>query len=141
MPFMVVISIILYAIGTVIVYHNIPAFEKAQKIRFIIIGMVITFILTCILCNIAAGKIEGYQKELVSTTKNVGILLFSPINLIILIPYLGNILSKNRDDLLDDSQLKTRFILLAVITILVIIMELGYIKNFYLGSLLSIVKK
>lgn len=141
MPLMVVVSIILYAIGMVIVYHNVPAFEKAQKIRFIIIGMVITFILTCILCNITAGKIEGYPKELVNTTRNIAILLFSPINLIILIPYLGNILSKNRDEILDDSQLKIRFILLAILMIIVIIMELGYIKNFYLGSLLSIVKK
>lgn len=138
---MVGLSIVLYAIGMVIVYHNIPAFEKPQKVRLIAIGMIITLILTFILCNIVAGQIEGYQKELIRTTKNIAILLFSPINFIILIPYLGNILSKNKDEEIDDKQLKKRFVILGIITIVVIVVELGYIKNFYLGSLLSIVSK
>ena len=86
MPLMVGVSMVLYAIGMVIVYHNMPAFEKPQKVRLIAIGMVVTLILTFILCNIVAGKIEGYQKELIDTTKNIAILLFSPINFIILIP-------------------------------------------------------
>lgn len=141
MPLMVGVSIVLYAIGMVIVYHNVPAFEKAQKTRFIAIGIVLTLIVTFILCNIVAGKIEGYQKELINTTKNIAVLLFSPINFIILIPYLGNILSKNREETIDDTQLKKRFIIFAILLILVIIVELGYIKNFYLGSLLSIVTK
>jgi len=139
MIFMVVLSIILYAIGIVIVYHNIPAFEKQHKVRFIVIGILVTLILTFLICSNVAGKITEYPKELVNTTKNVAILIFSPINLIILIPYLGNILSKSREDLIDDDQLKKRFIILAIILVILIIVERGYIKNFYLGSLLSIV--
>lgn len=141
MPLMVGVSIILYAIGMVIVYHNVPAFEKSQKTRFIAIGIAITLIITFILCNVVAGQIEGYQKELIRTTKNIAILLFSPINFIILIPYLGNILSKNRDEAIDDTQLKKRLVIFAILLIVVVIVELGYIKNFYLGSLLSIVTK
>lgn len=141
MPLMVGISMVLYAIGMVIVYHNIPAFEKPQKVRLIAIGIVITLILTFILCNIVAGQIEGYQEQLIRTTKNIAILLFSPINFIILIPYLGNILNKNRDEQIEEKQLKKRFVILGIITILVIVVELSYIKNFCLGSLLSIVNK
>lgn len=141
MPLMVGVSMVLYAIGMVIVYHNIPAFGKPQKVRFIAIGIIITLILTFILCNIVAGKIEGYQEELIHTTKNIAILLFSPINFIILIPYLGSILSKNKDEAINDVQLKKRFVILGILIVIVIIVELGYIKNFCLGSLLSIVNK
>lgn len=138
---MVGVSMVLYAIGMVIVYHNIPAFEKPQKVRIIAIGMVVTLILTFILCNIVAGKIEGYQKELIDTTKNIAILLFSPINFIILIPYLGSILSKNKDEAINDTQLKKRLFILAILIVIIIIVELGYIKDFCLGSLFSIVNK
>lgn len=141
MPLMVGVSMVLYAIGMVIVYHNIPAFEKPQKVRIIAIGMVVTLILTFILCNIVAGKIEGYQKELIDTTKNIAILLFSPINFIILIPYLGSILSKNKDEAINDTQLKKRLFILAILIVIIIIVELGYIKDFCLGSLFSIVNK
>lgn len=141
MPLMVGVSMVLYAIGMVIVYHNIPAFEKPQKVRLIAIGMVVTLILTFILCNIVAGKIEGYQKELIDTTKNIAILLFSPINFIILIPYLGSILSKNKDEAINDTQLKKRLFILAILIVIIIIVELGYIKDFCLGSLFSIVNK
>lgn len=141
MPLMVGVSIVLYAIGMVIVYHNVPAFEKSQKTRFIAIGIIITLIITFILCNIVAGKIEGYQKELIDTTKNIAILLFSPINFIILIPYLGSILSKNKDEAINDTQLKKRLFILAILIVIIIIVELGYIKDFCLGSLFSIVNK
>ncbi len=127
-----IISLIIYIIATIMIYHNVYNFEKTNKIKFIVLGIIVTFIITVIICSISSNGIHSNDNYL-ATAKNIAILLFSPINLIIALPYIGNVLNKYKEKRINESSLKKRFLILFVIFVIVIIFEIGYIKNFEIG--------
>lgn len=140
MELMILLSIIIYIVGIVITYHNIPAFEKSKKIKFISIGIILTIVITMLICTITSGGIKDYPKELINITKNTSILIFAPINLILLVPYIGNSLSKFKEEKIEEDTLKKRFLIAFIILIIMLIVELGYIKNFQIGLLSNTIK-
>lgn len=144
MFFIAMISIIIYIIAIIAIYHNIYNFNKLNKIKFIIIGCIIMLVITVILVSISSNKLEVPDKEFkayeecLSITKTTSILLFAPINAIISLPYIGNVLNKYTEDRIKEEQLKKRFLILAIILVIVGIFEISYIKDFQIGLLSTI---
>ncbi len=92
-----IISIIIYTIGIVIIYHNTYNLEKIEKIKFTLISAIIIFIITIIICNISTKNIQVENEEYLKITKTTAILILSPINLIILVPYLAAGINKHKE--------------------------------------------
>ncbi len=138
MPIIFIISFIIYVIAGFMIYHNMYNFDKSKKIKTIIIGFIITLILTIIICCISSNNIDIENTQYVSIIRNTSILLFSPINSIIFIPYICNLLNKYKDNRIDEQQLKKRLIILCIILILIVIFELNYIKDFQIGLLRNV---
>lgn len=133
---MFLISVVIYIIATIMIYHNLYNYNKSEKIKIIVIGYIITFILTLILCNISSSEINTNNSYL-SIIKNTSILLFSPINLIISLPYVCNIINKYKEERINISQLKMKLAIFAILLIILLIFEVGYIKDFQTGLLQS----
>lgn len=133
----VIISIIIYSLAAIVIYHNINAFNKQQKIKYIIAGMLVTLVLTIIICSITSAQINIAPKELIKITKTTAILIFAPLNSIILLPFVGSTLSKYKDEQIDEKKMKKRMTIEMIILIITIIIELNYIKNFQIGLLSS----
>ena len=127
-----IVSIIMYIVATISIYHNIYNFEKTNKIKIIIIGYIAIFIITVIICSISSSNINTNFNYL-KIAKTTAILIFSPINTIITLPYIGNILNKYKGKKINNIQLKKRFLILTIIVFIIIIFEIGYIKNFEMG--------
>lgn len=139
MGLMILLSFVIYTVGIVAIYYSVPLLEKNKKIQLIVIGVIATLIITMIICAITTGGIDGYKKEMINATKNTAILIFAPINLIVLIPYIGNSLNKLKDEKINEEALKKRFIIAIILLIVLVIIELGYIKNFQIGLLRNVV--
>lgn len=99
------ISIIIYIIAGVMVYHNMYNYDKPSKIKLIIIGFIITFIITVIICFISTSGIDANVKQ-ISVVRNAAILIFAPINAIISLPYICNALNKYKDKRIDKARVK-----------------------------------
>ena len=134
-----IISIIIYVVAAIAIYHNVYNFEQNKKILFIIIGLIVVFIATWILVTICSSNIEipnreykSYE-EYIGTTKLTALLLFAPINAIIFLPYIGNTLNKYAEDRIDKEQVQKRFLILLLIIFVVSIFEIGYVKDFQIG--------
>lgn len=140
MGLMILLSIVIYAVGLATVYHSISAFEKNRKIKFMAIGIIATLVVTIIICAITSGGIKDYKKEMVNATKNISILIFAPINLTILVPYIGSSLNKLKAEEINEDKLKKRLIIAGAILVVIIIIELSYIKNFQIGLLKNTLK-
>ena len=130
-----IISVIMYVIASVIIYHNIYNFDKDKKIKFIVIGLIIVLIITAILCAISSSQIGMKDDERIKITRNAAILMFSPMNSILLLPYVGNILNKYKGQKINESKLKKKMIITLIVMIIVMIFEIGYFKDFQLGAL------
>ena len=138
MPLIFIISLVIYVIAGFVIYHNMYNFDKSEKIKMIILGFIVTLIMTTIICFISSNNINTVNTQYISIIRNTSILLFSPINSIIFIPYIGNLLNKYKDNRLDEEQIKKRLIILAIILILIVIFELDYIKAFQVGLLSNV---
>lgn len=134
MLFIAVISIILYIVSFLVIYYNINNFEKNKKVMFLIIGSIIMFILTYILCTFTSAKID-FAKKLVDITKITAILIFAPLNSIIFLAPIGNTISKLKNNEIKEGKLVRRIILIAVIAIATILLEFNYINNFQIELL------
>ncbi len=134
MLFIVVISIILYIVSFVVIYYNVNNFEKNKKVTFLIIGSIVMFILTYILCTFTSAKID-FAKKLVDITKITAILIFAPLNSIIFLAPIGNTISKLKNNELKEGKLIRRVGLITIIGMLVILLEFNYINNFQIQLL------
>lgn len=135
-----IISIIIYTIAGVMINHNLYNYDKAYKIKYIIIGFIITFIITVILCFISTNGIIA-NENYITIVRNTSILLFSPINAIISLPYIGNLLNKYEDKRINEKKLKKKLLLFGIILIIIFIFEVAYIKDFELGLIKSAIQK
>ena len=133
-----VISIILYIVAIVMTYHNVYNLEKINRIKLIVLGFISTFIITLIVCMISSSSINS---EYLPMVKKMTILLFSPINAIIILPYTGNILNKYKEKKIDKKILKKKFLILVMILVIIFIFEIGYIKDFENGLITNAMKR
>lgn len=129
-----IISIIIYIIATVMMYYNLYNYDKNNRIKLIIFGFILTFIITVIICNISSNGLNTNSEHL-SIVKRASILLFSPINAIISLPYMFNLLNKHKEERISKIQLKRKLIIFCIILIIIAIFEIGYIKDFEIGLL------
>lgn len=123
-------SIIIYLVAAVIIYHNINKFEKQQKIKYILVGMLAVTLFTTIICSITTAKIDIENKQIIGITRITEILIFSPINSIIWLPFIGSSLGKYKLKEINDAKLKKRAIIEIILIIITLIIEIGYIENF-----------
>lgn len=140
MGIIMMISLIIYAVAAISIYHNIYSFEKNEKIKFIIFGFAVVLFISIIICNISTSIVpnsNGYEKIL----KNTAILLAAPINSIICIPYIGNVINKYKVNIINEKQLRKRIIIEAIVIGIIVIFEIGYIKNFEIGLLANGIRK
>lgn len=140
MIIILLISIIIYIVAGAMIYTNTYAFEKQQKIKFILFGFIVMLIVTIIIVTISSVGISVENKSYLNTTKLTSILLFAPINSVFILPYIGNVFNKYKQKVLKDENVKKRMILLTIFIVIGIILEIGYIKSFEIGLLSNVIK-
>lgn len=130
------ISIIIYIVAGVMVYHNLYNYDKPRKIKLMVIGFIVTFIVTVMICVISASGINA-NKNYISIARNTSMLVFAPINSIIALPYICNVLNKYKDKRINEQQLKMKILIFSIVLIFVLIFEISYIKDFEMGLIKS----
>lgn len=135
-----IISIIIYIIAILMISTNIYEFEKEKKIQFIILGIIAMAILTWIIVSISSMGIQVENKEYLKISKLSSVLIFAPINTMFMLPYLGNIMNKLKQERLTNGQVKIRILILLFILVMIAIIEVSYIKSFQIGMLENAIK-
>lgn len=135
-----IISIVIFAIAILMIYTNIYEFEKEKKIQFIIIGIVTIAIFTWIIVSISSIGIQVENREYLKISKLSSILIFAPINTMFVLPYLGNIINKLKQEIFNYRQVTTRTIILLCVLIVIAVIEVSYIKSFQIGMLSNAIR-
>ena len=141
MIFIILISIILYIVAIVMTISNLYSFEKNEKIKFITIGLIVVLIITFIIVEISSIGIRNGNNNHIIDTKTTSILLFAPINLGLILPYVANLKNKEKQKQLDSKKLKKKIMWYTIIIVVCIIIEISYIKGFQVGLLSSVKNK
>lgn len=136
MAFIVIITIIIYGVSMVWTWKSLGELEKSKKIAVIVIGMVVTYIITLVIFSISKngvdyGQVAGGENEI----RRVIIAIFSGINSLILFPFISKQLNKIHEGEIEPKELTKKLSILLVIFIVCMFFECGYMKDTQKGIL------
>ena len=80
MTVIIIIALIILVISCITIYHNTNSFEPKQRCMYIVIGMLVMYLITTIICSIKSSGIKVENPKAISETLNVIKMIFTPIN-------------------------------------------------------------
>lgn len=135
MALIIIILIILYALSTIWAWNSLGDIEKPQKIAVIVIGVLITYIITAIVFAISKSGINYQEIMGESEIRRIIVMIFTGVNLLILLPYISKQLYKIHEGEIEQKDFLRKMAILAVIFIICMWIECGYMKNTQNGIL------
>ena len=127
----VVIALFLVLIGFTI--YRAEAYDGMERIVICVAGILISWLVTIVLFNMSSKGIEYGNSEVEQEVSKILVLVFTPINGIIYMPYIVKLMSKYKFNEIKNDELIKKILLLIIITIILFIIEVIYLKNIQLG--------
>lgn len=118
---------ILYLALIAITTSNMKVFDVKNKATFIIIGLIINFIATLIVINIANINVQNAQAT--SFIKNVDLCIFTAVNGIITMPTIAKYMNNYKMTIIEKNVFSRKILTIAIIFIIVLVIEVSYIKG------------
>ena len=118
---------ILYLVLFGITFGNMKVFDIKTKVIYLIIGIIINLIITFMI--ISLSKINIQNSEAYKYIKNIDTLIFTAVNSIITLPTIGRYINNIKMEIMSKEKLNTRMVILAIIYIIILVLEVKYIKG------------
>ena len=115
MTLIIIGVILIFVISIVWTWHNLGNIEKPRKVAFIIIGLLITYLVTMLLYNLSNPDITYPSEEIQKTVSNTLTWVFTGLNALIFLPLIANVLDKILEEEIENTQAKKRIIIILVI--------------------------
>ena len=127
----IVILFIAYSMWTL---NNAREFSSnGTKMLFLIIGTIIISLVTLILFSLSRLGIPYPKLEMVGVVRRIILLVFVPINGLIILPQIANVVGKVKKDKITQDEFQRKAIIMFVIVIAIVIIECIYFKNIQTG--------
>lgn len=133
MSLIIIIIIAIYFILIAWTWQILGNVEKTKKVAVIIIGILIMYIVTLIVFNISKVGLNYENTNAQADVRNVLVAVFTGINGIIVIPQLAKVIEKISEDEIDKKTASRKFLIIAIIFIVCVIIECGYMKDIQKG--------
>ena len=130
-----IIAFVIFVIACVTIYHNTNSFEPKKRILYIIIGMIIMYGITSLICAIDTSGIQVENEQALNDTIGVIKMIFTPINAMVVLSSLGNTFGKAKDQYITTDKAGKRLVIILIAFIVIVIFEINYIKDFITGVL------
>jgi hypothetical protein len=126
---MAVISIIIAILFLVLVgwtWHNLGGIGKIEKIKFIVSGIIIIYVL---IYSISKIGIAYENQEAMRAIRTVFVMLFTIVNGYIILPYIFRKLEQINNNEIEKEKLKKSIIILAIIIFILALIEIKYFAD------------
>lgn len=131
--FIMIIVIALFIVQIGFTIYRAEAYARIEKVVICVAGTLISWLITIILFNLSSKGIEYSNLEFKHQVSKILVLVFTPINGIIYMPYIVKLMSKYKFNEIKNDELIKKILLLIIITIILFIIEVIYLKNIQLG--------
>ncbi len=135
MPVIIIITLAIFCVLIIGTWHYLGNIEKTKKIVFIIIGIFVSYLITMILFSISKSGVTYPSNEIEQMVQNMIVTIFTGLNGILVLPYLGRLWDKISEEEITKQQFQKRICILLIITIIVFILEINYLKGVQNGIL------
>ena len=130
-----IIAFVIFVIACVTIYHNTNSFEPKRRILYIIIGMIIMYGVTSLICAIDTSGVQVENEQALNDTVSVIKMIFTPLNAMIILSIIGNTFGKAKDQYITTEKAGKRLLIILIATIVILVFETNYIKDFITGVL------
>lgn len=131
--FIIIVVIILFIVLVGFTWYRAEAFDGMERVIICVAGILLSWIITSILFKISSNGIEYINLEVEKEISKILILVFTPINGIIYMPYISKLISQYKFDEIKINEISKKILILAIILIIVFAIEIAYLKNIQLG--------
>lgn len=135
MPLIIIVTLIAFVILIVWTWRNLGDTDKYKKIIFIVIGLIVSYIITLIIFNLSKDGIEYKNYESEKIVQNMLVAIFTSINSLILVPYYAKIHKELEEKDIKKYQFQRKILILAIIILVCAFVECGYLKDTQKGIL------
>lgn len=129
---MTIILIIIAVLFLVLIgwcWNSLGSIEKQDKIKYIIVGLILTYIMTIIIYSISKIGINYESKDAMKMIRVIFQLLFTIVNGYILLPYTFKKIEQIKNNTIKEEKIKKSIIILLIIIVLIFIFESMYLGN------------
>ena len=137
MPVIIIIILAIFCVLIIGTWHYLGNIEKTKKIVFIIIGIFVSYLITMILFSISKSGVTYPSNEIEQMVQNMIVTIFTGLNGILMLPYLGRLWDKMSEEEITKQQFQKRICILLIIAIIVFILESNYLNGVQIGILES----
>lgn len=135
MPVIIIIMLAIFCVLIIGTWHYLGNTEKTRKIVFIIIGIFASYLITMLLFSISKSGITYPSGEIEQMVQNMIVTVFTGLNGILVLPYLGKLWDKMSEEEITKQQFQKRICILLIIAIIVFIVESNYLNGVQNGIL------
>ena len=135
MPVIIIIILAIFCVLIIGTWHYLGNIEKTRKIVFIVIGIFVSYLITMLLFSISKSGITYPSNEIEQMVQNMIVIVFTGLNGILMLPYLGRLWDKMSEEEITKQQFQKRICILLIIAIIVFILESNYLNGVQSGIL------
>lgn len=140
MVFIIIVEIIIYLVFIAWTWQNLGTIEKKKKVIFILVGTIVIYGITWIICPKSEIYIEVPTQDLLQESiqkkiQNTLITIFTGVNGIILLPQMGKICDSIKEDEIKKEKVKKKILIWMIIFVVCAIFENGYMRDTQKGIL------
>lgn len=129
MAFIIIVIIAIYFILIAWTWQSLGFIEKIKKVETILVGIIAIYLIIFIIFQITKSEVKYENIAMQKQVQNIIVAIFSGINGIIILPQIGKILDRLKENKIEKQVLVKRIVILAMIFILCLIFEKGYMKE------------
>lgn len=129
MAFILIVTIAIYFILIAWTWQSLGFIEKTKKIGIILVGTILTYLITLTIFQTTKNQFTYENITMQKQVQNIIVAIFSGINGIIILPQIGKIIDKLKENEIEKPILVKRVAILAILFILCLIFEIGYMKE------------
>ena len=133
--FMIIIVIALFMVLLGFTWYRLEAYEGMEKVIICVVGILLSWGITAILFSISSNGIEYINEEVEREISKILVLVFTPINGIVIMPYIAKIMSKVRFDEMNQKEAIKKILIFCIILFAILFVEVKYIENIQIGIL------
>lgn len=133
--FIIIVVIALFFVLVGYTWYRLEAYEGMERVIFCVAGILVCWGITTILFNISSSGMDYISVEVEHEISKILVMVFTPINGLVLMPNVARIVSRLKFDEIEKSKAIKQFVILGVIFVVVSVIEVMYLTNIQLGIL------
>lgn len=110
-------------------WNSLGSIEKQDKIKYIIVGLILTYIMTIIIYSISKIGINYESKDAMKMIRVIFQLLFTIVNGYILLPYTFKKIEQIKNNTIEEDKIKKSIIIIIIVIVALFIFESMYLGN------------